>query len=56
MCRSRGRQELRGALRAKATATHLVSVFAHRVPMVLGNSLSRESNEIPAYVPFTSAG
>ncbi|EUA91194.1 transposase family protein [Mycobacterium ulcerans str. Harvey] len=31
---------LRGALRAKATATHLVSVFAHRARLVLVNSLS----------------
>ncbi|EUA94060.1 transposase family protein [Mycobacterium ulcerans str. Harvey] len=35
-----GRKMLRGALRAKATATHLVSVFAHRARLVLVNSLS----------------
>ncbi|EUA93668.1 transposase family protein [Mycobacterium ulcerans str. Harvey] len=35
-----GRQDARGALRAKATATHLVSVFAHRADWCSVNSLS----------------
>jgi len=39
---------LRGALRAKATATHLVSVFAHRARLVLGQlAVAEKSNEIP---------
>ncbi|EUA89009.1 transposase family protein [Mycobacterium ulcerans str. Harvey] len=43
---------LRGALRAKATATHLVSVFAHRADWCSVNSLSpRKAMKFPAYVP-----
>ncbi|AGC62233.1 transposase for IS2404 [Mycobacterium liflandii 128FXT] len=39
---------LRGALRAKATATHLVSVFAYRARLVLGQlAVAEKSNEIP---------
>jgi predicted transposase YbfD/YdcC len=39
---------LRGALRAKAAATHLVSVFAHRTRLVLGQlAVAEKSNEIP---------
>jgi hypothetical protein len=39
---------LRGALRAKATATHLVSVFAHRARLVLHQlAVPEKSNEIP---------
>ena len=39
---------LRGALRAKAAATHLVSVFAHRARLVLGQlAVAEKSNEIP---------
>jgi predicted transposase YbfD/YdcC len=39
---------LRGALRAKATATHLVSVFAHHARLVLGQlAVAEKSNEIP---------
>jgi predicted transposase YbfD/YdcC len=39
---------MRGALRAKATATHLVSVFAHRARLVLGQlAVAEKSNEIP---------
>lgn len=39
---------LRGALRAEATATHLVSVFAHRARLVLGQlAVAEKSNEIP---------
>lgn len=39
---------LRGALRTKATATHLVSVFAHRAQLVLHQrAVSQKSNEIP---------
>jgi predicted transposase YbfD/YdcC len=39
---------LRGALRAKATATHLVSVFAHRARLVLHQlAVAEKSNEIP---------
>jgi DDE_Tnp_1-associated len=38
---------LRGALRAKAAATHLVSVFAHRARLVLGQlAVAEKSNEI----------
>jgi len=39
---------LRGALRAKAAATHLVSVFAHCARLVLGQlAVAEKSNEIP---------
>jgi hypothetical protein len=39
---------VRGALRAGAAATHLVSVFAHRVRLVLGQlAVAEKSNEIP---------
>ena len=39
---------LRGALRAKAAATHLVSVFAHGARLVLGQlAVAEKSNEIP---------
>jgi predicted transposase YbfD/YdcC len=39
---------LRGARRAGAAATHLVSVFAHRVRLVLGQlAVAEKSNEIP---------
>ncbi|WP_261880901.1 ISAs1 family transposase, partial [Mycobacterium marinum] len=39
---------LRGALRAEAGATHLVSVFAHRARLVLGQlAVAEKSNEIP---------
>lgn len=39
---------LRGALRAKAAATHLVSVFAHHARLVLGQlAVAEKSNEIP---------
>jgi predicted transposase YbfD/YdcC len=39
---------LRGALRAGAAATHLVSVFAHRARLVLGQlAVAEKSNEIP---------
>jgi predicted transposase YbfD/YdcC len=39
---------LRGALRAGATATHLVSVFAHHARLVLGQlAVAEKSNEIP---------
>ena len=42
------RQALRGALRAGATATDLVSVFAHRARLVLGQfAVAEKSNEIP---------
>ncbi|EUA85387.1 transposase family protein [Mycobacterium ulcerans str. Harvey] len=43
---------LRGALRAKATATHLVSVFAHRARLVLGQlAVAEKAMKFPAYVP-----
>ncbi|EUA91070.1 putative transposase for the insertion element IS2404, partial [Mycobacterium ulcerans str. Harvey] len=43
---------LRGALRAKATATHLVSVFATVPDWCSVNSLSpRKAMKFPAYVP-----
>lgn len=39
---------LRGARRAGAAATHLVSVFAHRARLVLGQlAVTEKSNEIP---------
>ncbi len=48
---------LRGALRAKATATHLVSVFAHRARLVLGQlAVAEKAMKFPAYVPCSRSG
>lgn len=42
-------KSLRGARRAGAAATHLVSVFAHRARLVLGQlAVASKSNEIPS--------
>ena len=41
-------KSLRGARRAGAAAAHLVSVFAHRARLVLGQlAVAEKSNEIP---------
>jgi hypothetical protein len=45
---------LRGARRMGAVAAHLVSVFAHRARLVLGQlAVTEKSNEIPAYESFS---
>ncbi len=42
-------KSLHGTLRAKAAASHLVSVFAHRARLVLGQlAVAEMSNEIPS--------
>ena len=45
---------LRGALRAKATATHLVSVFAHRARLVLGQLRGRRARAHVTYCSFSA--
>ena len=48
-------KSLRGACRAGAAAAHLVSVFAHRARLVLGQlAVAEKSNEIPWCESFSS--
>ncbi|EUA94076.1 putative transposase for IS2404 [Mycobacterium ulcerans str. Harvey] len=51
-CDRVGRQDAAWCFTRQSDSTHLVSVFAHRARLVLGQlAVAEKSNEIPAYVP-----